>query len=127
MSNFRPFFEFCSDLSDFLHVTCNSIEKHCPVLFLPSAKNNGTDLLTTVSSSSTTLKINKASVFGYGGPGREYFTKNMQDVQTNISKFSAIHSCLAICYDLKTTIKSVLESGSVIFSVFCCLIVQTWH
>ena len=33
MSNFRPFFDFFSDLSEVLHVNCNSIEKHCPVFF----------------------------------------------------------------------------------------------
>ena len=33
MSNFSPFFDFARILSEFLHVNCNSIEKHRPVFF----------------------------------------------------------------------------------------------
>ena len=30
---FQPVFRVCSDLSEFLHVNFNSIEKHCSVIF----------------------------------------------------------------------------------------------
>ena len=33
MSNFRPFFFFFSDLSQFLHVSFVLVNKHCPVFF----------------------------------------------------------------------------------------------